>query len=70
MTPLTYFFCLYILKYSKTYQESHENTFPPPQPSIPVRSHLGAFTGAPPEGESMMEGFYINTIGASPMMRE
>ena len=30
---------------------------------------LGAFSGAPPEGESIMEGFYINTI-ASPMMCE
>ena len=29
MTPPTYFFRLYILKYSKTYQESHENTFHP-----------------------------------------
>ena len=35
----------------------------------PVISHLGAFSGAPPEGESITEGFYINTI-ASPMMCE
>ena len=34
-----------------------------------VRSHLGAFFGAPPEGESITEGFYMNTI-ASPMMCE
>ena len=33
------------------------------------RSHLGAFAGAPPEGESTMEGFYINTI-ALPMSCE
>ena len=69
VTPPTYFFHLYILKYSKTYQESHENSFPPPQPSVPVRSHLGAFSGVPPEGDSIMEGFYINTI-ASPMKHE
>ena len=56
---------IYILKYPKTYQGSDENTFPPPQPSVPVRSHLGAFSGAPPEGESIMEGFYINTIASS-----
>ena len=30
---------------------------------------LGAFSGAPPEGESITEGFYINTI-ASPMKCE
>ena len=45
----------------------HENLIPPPQPSVPVRSHLGAFSGAPPEGASIKEGFYINTI-ASPMI--
>ena len=67
--PPTYFFRLYILLYPKTFGESHETPFPSPQPSVPVRSHLGAFSGAPPEGESIMEGFYINTI-ASPMMCE
>ena len=36
---------------------------------VPKRSHLGAFSGAPPEGASITEGFYINTI-ASPMMCE
>ena len=50
-------------------QEHHENLIPPPQPSVPERSHLGAFSGAPLEGESITEGFYINTI-ASPMMCE
>ena len=50
-------------------QEHHETLFQTPQPSVPVRYHLGAFFGALPEGESIMEGFYINTI-ASPMMCE
>ena len=50
-------------------QEHHENLILPPQPSVPVRSHLGAFSGDLPEGESITEGFYINTI-ASPMKRE
>ena len=59
----------YIPIYPENIQEHHETLFPPPQPSVPVRSHLGAFSGAPPEGESIMEGFYINTI-ASPMMCE
>ena len=34
-----------------------------------VRSHLRAFSGIPPEGALITEGFYINTI-ASPMMCE
>ena len=67
--PPTYFFRLYILIYPENIQEHHETLFPPLQPSVPVRSHLGAFSGAPPEGESITEGFYINTI-ASPMMCE
>ena len=67
--PPTYFFLLYIPIYPENIQEHHETLFPPPQPSVPVRSHLGAFSGAPLDGESIMEGFYINTI-ASPMMCE
>ena len=47
---------------------SHEITFPPPQPSVPVRSHLGACSGAPPERAVITEGFYI--IIASPMKCE
>ena len=69
VAPPTYFFRLYILIYPENIREHHETLFPPPQPSVPVRSHLGAFSGAPSEGESIMEGFYINTI-ASPMMCE
>ena len=67
--PPTYFFRLYILLYPETFGQSHETPFPPPQPSVPVRSLLGAFSGDMPEGESIMEGFYINTM-ASPMMCE
>ena len=67
--PPTYFFHLYISTYPENIQEHHETLFPPPQPSVPMRSHLGAFSGAPSEGESITEGFYINTI-ASPMMCE
>ena len=69
VTPPTYFFRLYILKYPKTYQGSHETTFPPLQPSVPVRSHLGAFFGVLPEGDSITKGFYMNNI-ASPMKRD
>ena len=46
-----------------------KNLIPLPQPSVPVRSHLGAFSGVLPEGALITEGFYINTI-ASPMMCE
>src|SRR3990170_599762 len=69
VAPPTYFFHLYILLYPENIRGSHKTTFPPPQPSVPVRSHLGAFFGDLPEGESITEGFYINTI-ASPMKRE
>ena len=67
--PPTYFLLLYISTYRENIQEHHETLFPLPQPSVPVRSHLGGFSGAPSEGESITEGFYINTI-ASPMMCE
>ena len=43
VAPPTYFFRLYILLYPKNIKGSHETTFPPPQPSVPVRSHLGPF---------------------------
>ena len=69
VAPPTYFFLLYIPTYPQTIRGIHENLIPPPQPFVPVRSHLGAFSGAPPEGALIMEGFYINTI-ASPMKCE
>ena len=67
--PPTYFFLLYIPIYRENIWEHHETLFPPPQPSVPVRSHLGAFSGAPLEGESITEGFYINTIASSMMCK-
>ena len=67
--PPTYFFLLYIPMYPENIKGHHENLIPPTQPSVPVRSHLGAFSGAPPEGPLITAGFYINTI-ASPMMCE
>ena len=69
IAPPTYFFRLYILLYPRNIRESHETAFPPLQPSVPMRSHLRAFSDDLPEGESITEGFYINTI-ASPMKRE
>ena len=69
VAPLTDFLRLYILPYPENIQERHETLFSPPQPFVLVRSHLGAFSGAPPKGESITEGFYINTI-ASPMSCE
>ena len=53
---------IYILLYPKNIQGNHETTFPPPQPYVPMRSHLGASSGDLPEGDSITEGFYINTI--------
>ena len=46
-----------------------KNLIPLPQPSVPTRSHLGACSGAPPEGAPITEGFYINTL-ASPLKCE
>ena len=69
VAPSTYFFLLYIPTYPQTIRGIHENLVPLPQPSVPVRSHLGAFSGGLPGGDSITEGFYINTI-ASPMMCE
>ena len=69
VAPPTYSFLLYIPTYPQTTRYGAKNLIPPPQPSVPVRSHLGAFSGAPPEGALITEGFYINTI-ASPMMCE
>ena len=67
--PLTYFFLLYISIYPENIQEHHETLVPLPQPSIPKRSHLGAFSGALPEGALITEGLYINSM-APPMMCE
>ena len=67
VAPPTYFFLLYIPTYPQTIKSDHENLIPPPQPSVPVRSHLGAFFGAPPEGASITEGLYINSMAPSMM---
>ena len=67
--PPTYSFLLYIPTYPRTIRRGAKNLIPPPQLSVSTRSHLGACSGAPPEGASTMEGFYINTI-ASPMKCE
>ena len=69
VAPPTYFFLLYISIYPENIQEHHETLFPPPQPSVPVRSHLGAFSRAPSEGALITEGLYINSM-APPMMCE
>ena len=69
VAPLTYLLRLYIPPYPENIQEHHEKLFPPPQPSVFARSHLAAFVGAPPEGESTMEGLYIISK-ASPMSCE
>ena len=69
VAPPTYFFLLYIPTYPQTIRYRAKTLFPPPQPSAPMRSHLGAFSEAPPEGASITKGFYINTI-ASPMICE
>ena len=53
----------------QTNRSIQEILIPAPQPSVPVRSHLGAFSGVLPEGDPITEGFYINPIALS-MKRE
>src|SRR4051812_22256659 len=67
--PPTYSFLLYIPTYPQTIRYGAKNLIPLLQPSVPTRSHLGTCSGAPLEGESTMEGFYIITI-ALPMKCE
>ena len=62
--PPTYFFLPYISTYPQTIRIGAKNLIPPPQLSVSTRSHLGACFGAPPEGASITEGFYINTIAS------
>ena len=69
VAPLTNFLRLYISIYPDNIQEHHETLFPPLQPSVPVRSHLGTFSGILTEGGSITEGFYINSITV-PMKHE
>ena len=64
VAPPTYSFLLYIPTYPQTTTYGAKNLIPPPQPSVPVISHLGAFSGTPPEGALITEGFYINTIAS------
>ena len=67
--PPTYFFLLYISTYAQMIRHGAKNLIPPPQLFVSTRSHLGACSGAPPEGASITEGFYI-IIQASPMKCE
>ena len=63
--PPTYSFLLYIPTYPQTNRDGAKNLIPPPQLSVSTRSHLGACFGAPPEGASITEGFYIIIQGPS-----
>ena len=67
--PPTYFFLLYISTYPQTIGDGAKNLIPPPLLSVSTRSHLGACSGAPSEGASITEGFYI-IIQAPPMKCE
>ena len=69
VAPPTYSFLLYIPTYPQTIRYGAKNLIPPPQLFVSTRSHLGACSGASPEGASITEGFYINTI-APPMKCE
>ena len=70
VAPPTYFFLLYMPMYPQTTRYVAKNLIPRPQPSVPVRSHLGAFSGAPLEGALITEGFYINTIASLMMCKQ
>ena len=59
--PVPSFF-LYIPTYPETIRTTEKTLVPPTQPFVPVRSHLGAYSRAPPEGGSITECFYIIII--------
>ena len=67
--PSMYFFLPYISTFPQVIRIGAKNLITRPQRSVSTRSHLGAYSGAPPEGASITEGFYINTI-APPMKCE
>ena len=69
VVPPTYSFLLYIPTYPQTIRYRAKTLIPLPQLSVSTRSHLGACSGAPPEGASITEGVYISTI-APPMKCE
>ena len=69
VAPPTYSFLLYIPTYPQMIRYGAKTLIPPLQLSVSMRSHLGACFGASPEGASITEGFYINTID-SPMKCE
>ena len=69
VAPPPYSFLPYISTYTQTTRYGAKTPIPPPELSVSTRSHLGACSGAPSEGASITEGFYINTI-ASPMKCE
>ena len=50
VAPPTYSFLLYIPTYPRQIKYGAKNLIPPPQPSVSMRSHLGAYSGAPSEG--------------------
>ena len=62
VTPSVSSFLLYIPMYPENIEATQKTLIPPPQPSVPVRSHLGACSGTPPEEGSTMECFYIIII--------
>ena len=49
VAPPAYFFLLYIHTYPQTIRTGAKNPIPPPKLSISTRSHLGAYSGAPPK---------------------
>ena len=50
VAPPTYFFLLYIPTYPRQIKYGAKNLIPPSQLSVSMRSHLGAYSGAPSEG--------------------
>ena len=69
VAPPMYSFLLNIPTYPQTTRYGAKTLITPPQLSVSTRSHLGAYSEAPPEGASITEGFYINKI-ALPMKCE
>ena len=59
IAPPTYSLLLYITTHPPPIRIGAKTLIPPPQFSVSTRSHLGAYSGAPPEGALLPLDHYV-----------